>query len=684
MNNEEINTLYNEKNILITEKDILMILQKYIPNIKINNFKHFINAFVHKSYCKKNNNNIEKYVNNNKALELFDYSYERMEFLGDKVVKLSIGIYLFFRYPELDEGFMTRLQIKLEDKDTLAYLSKELNLGKFFIISKQIEMQNGRNIDKIHEDVFEAFICSLYLSNGYNTCLLLITNLLETLIDYSDKLYCDNNYKDNLLRIFHQKKWLNGPNYKLLHIDGPVHKRKYIMGVENNDKNSFLGYGMGYKKKEAEQKAAKMALILLGVLNKDQYNQNDIYHYDLINNDEIIIQDNIEEDIEEDIELTSEIKEEQQILPYNINNKLITHNDIIEILKKNNIYITIDKIKNFEYIIQSFTHKSYCKKKYINTINNDTNTLDLFDTSYEKLKYIGIQVLKLSIATYLYFRYPNQDEGFMTKLQIKIEKKNNFIIMSKELELEKFFIISQQFEELHTRNYDKLHEEIFKSFIGGIFLSCGFEVCLLLITNLLETIIDYSDKLYFDDNYKDQLIRLYHQMKNNNNNEIQVPIYILLDDDGPSHKKTYIIGVKKPYYDNNLPIYEQIIGCGIGCSKKNAEQKAAKMALIKLNYLNKDQYEYNDIYYYDFYKEKLEKYLNIELTFILINELNNNFIVKFNYNKLISYGIGNSKKAAEKKAAKMALILLNQITNYSSDDLYYYNNDNLNYSEKSI
>ena len=160
IDDKEINNIpYNEKNILITEKDVILILNKYISNIKINNFNHFINAFVHKSYCKRNNNFD---IINNYALDLFDNSYERLEFLGDKVVKLSIGIYLFFRYPDLDEGFMTRLQIKLEDKDTLAYLSKELNLGKYFIISKQIENQNCRNLFKIPNNIkaiFAAF-CS--------------------------------------------------------------------------------------------------------------------------------------------------------------------------------------------------------------------------------------------------------------------------------------------------------------------------------------------------------------------------------------------------------------------------------------------------------------------------------------------------------------------------------------------
>ena len=89
---------YNEKNILISKEEILRILHNFgINNIKIKNLDYFIQAFTHKSYCKNKyiySNNIKMKVNNSNNLELFTNSYERLEFLGDKVVKLSIGIYL--------------------------------------------------------------------------------------------------------------------------------------------------------------------------------------------------------------------------------------------------------------------------------------------------------------------------------------------------------------------------------------------------------------------------------------------------------------------------------------------------------------------------------------------------------------------------------------------------------------
>ena len=297
---ELIHIPYNLNNILISEQDIMQILSQY--NVKVDCIKrieYFRQAFTHKSYCKKDiipTNILEmariELGNPDHLLDLFDKSYERLEYFGDRVLKVIVSMYLFHRYPKQDEGFMTRLQTKLEDKKNLAIMSKELGLGKFFIISKQIELMNGRNLEKIHEDVFESFIGALFLSNGFEPCMFLIVNLLETLIDYSEKLYCDNNYKDQLLRIHHQNKWTY-PQYITIHYEGPPHKRKYIMGVEkqnisNSDtiQTKCISYGIGSSKKEGEQNAAKMALIIHGVLKQDQYLHSDVYYppWDKINN----------------------------------------------------------------------------------------------------------------------------------------------------------------------------------------------------------------------------------------------------------------------------------------------------------------------------------------------------------------------------------------------------------------
>jgi hypothetical protein len=113
---------------------------------------------------------------------------------------------------------------------------------------------------------------------------MLIVNLLETLVDYSEKLYCDNNYKDILLRYHHQMEWTH-PKYDVLYFEGPAHKRKYIVGVQKNDtkttnkiQDKYIGYGVGNSHKQGEQLSAMMALIIYQVLNEDQYSKNDIFY----------------------------------------------------------------------------------------------------------------------------------------------------------------------------------------------------------------------------------------------------------------------------------------------------------------------------------------------------------------------------------------------------------------------
>lgn len=289
---EIIQIPYNLNNILITEEDIIKLLDTFNVKLeKINDVEKFREAFSHKSYCKKQIYPVDvldaakkELHNPSDLLELRDNSYERMEFFGDRVLKVIVSMYLFYRYPKENEGFMTRLQTKIEDKTNLAIMSKKMGLGKYFLISKHIESLNGRQLERIHEDVFEAFIGALFLSNGLEPCLLLIVNLLETSIDYSDKLYRDNNYKDALLRHHHTQEWSH-PKYDIIYFEGPAHKRKYIVGVlkhnmkETDDNRvKYIGYGIGNSHKEGAQQSAKMALIINGVLKEDQYTQSDIYY----------------------------------------------------------------------------------------------------------------------------------------------------------------------------------------------------------------------------------------------------------------------------------------------------------------------------------------------------------------------------------------------------------------------
>lgn len=331
--------------------------------------------------------------------------------------------------------------------------------------------------------------------------------------------------------------------------------------------------------------------------------------------------------------------EETYYIPLNENNILIQEEDVILLLKKYGV--NIDKIYHIKYFQEAMTHKSYLKKDFITQdiiqqsieeLGNPLNILLLRDKSYERLEYLGDRVIKLIVSSYLFHRYPDQDEGFMTRLQTDIEDKTNLSKMALDMELNKFFIISKQIETLKGRTSEKFNEDMFESFFGALYSSNGLKVCMLLLLNLLETHIDYSEKLYRNKNYKDQLLRFFHSQK------FGFPEYHLIEDYGFPHKKTFIVGVIKPSYKDkdisNIPSIESCISFGISNKKKDAEQKASKMALIVYKVLNDDQYTDDDLYIPDFDIIKLEKELylqeledkqkNKDNDFNILNQLINN------------------------------------------------------------
>ena len=202
------------------------------------------------------------------ALDLFTNSNERLEFLGDTVIKCIVSEYLFKRYPIEDEGFMTRLKTKIEDKDSLAKYAKRLAIDHYMIISQQIEDNNGRNSNKLLEDCFEAFMGALFLDLGFELVKKFLTIILETEIDYSELLYKDTNYKDQLLKFYHRNKWSH-PIYVEISSEGPTHRKIFKMGVQDFQGN-IIGESTEVSKKKAEQKCAMLALYKYNQISKDQ------------------------------------------------------------------------------------------------------------------------------------------------------------------------------------------------------------------------------------------------------------------------------------------------------------------------------------------------------------------------------------------------------------------------------
>ena len=272
---------YNINNKLIRDVDLKEMMNRFDIKLEIIDIKLYRQALTHKSYIKKefydkNMKEILKYKEKMKdVLELRDESNERLEFFGDTVIKAIIAEYLYERYPLEDEGFMTKLKTKIENREALAHFARIIGLDEFVIVSAQNENSNsGRTNDKILEDAFESFIGALRKDTNELVCKKLIRNLLEHQVDWSEILYKDCNYKDQLQRYYHSIKWEH-PKFKMLKEEHmPDNKRYFTVAVYDNNKN-IVASGMDTSKKKAEQLASKLALYKLKQLCDYQMNDED-------------------------------------------------------------------------------------------------------------------------------------------------------------------------------------------------------------------------------------------------------------------------------------------------------------------------------------------------------------------------------------------------------------------------
>ena len=275
----------NPRNILITNENIRNLLAKLEIYDEIKNISLYQHALTHKSYINPNNflstnqNYINKSTKNNVPYQ--KKSNERLEFLGDSIIGHIICEYLYDRYPDKDEGFLTKLKTRLVDRKSLANFSKFIKISKYILISNHMENIHGRNTDKILEDVFEAFTCALYKDLGFMITEKFVIAVLENTTDFAKLLYIDVNFKDRLLRFFQKQGW-EPPYYTSGDTIGPSHKRTFTMyanrvvydksnGNKKIIEQTTFGVGVASSKKEAEQIASKEALKEFNHLNEDEY-----------------------------------------------------------------------------------------------------------------------------------------------------------------------------------------------------------------------------------------------------------------------------------------------------------------------------------------------------------------------------------------------------------------------------
>lgn len=222
-------------------------LQKTI-DVQFKNEKLLKQAFTHSSY-----------VNEHRGKPFQDN--ERLEFLGDAVLELTVSQFLFIHFPKMSEGEMTKLRAAIVCEPSLVRFAEALEFGKLVLLGKGEEMTGGRRRPALLADVFEAFIGALYLDQGLEIVNIFLHKFVFPSVDRGEFTKV-TDYKSQLQE-FVQRINLGEISYRIVEEKGPAHNREFVSEVLLN--GGSMGSGMGRSKKEAEQHAAAVALEKLKV-----------------------------------------------------------------------------------------------------------------------------------------------------------------------------------------------------------------------------------------------------------------------------------------------------------------------------------------------------------------------------------------------------------------------------------
>lgn len=210
-------------------------------------------ALVHSSYSNEN----KDYKNKHN---------ERLEFLGDAVLELVFSEFLFKDYRPQNEGFLTKFRSRLVCEKSFAKVADHFDLSDYLLLGKGEEITGGRSKDSIKADTFEALCGAMYLDGGFEVVKKFINPLLGYLInDLDDPKESFIDYKSILQEYFHKQKETEF-KYILCKEEGLAHNKTFYMDVYLNSKS--VGSGKGKNKKQAEQAAARDALLRYGVIDE--------------------------------------------------------------------------------------------------------------------------------------------------------------------------------------------------------------------------------------------------------------------------------------------------------------------------------------------------------------------------------------------------------------------------------
>jgi ribonuclease-3 len=185
---------------------------------------------------------------------------ERLEFLGDAVLKVTCAWYFYEKHPVLAEGELSAIVGQVVSERSLASAAVRVGLSRFLMVSHSLEVTGGRELPSVLADAFEAVIGAVFLDQGLDDARDFVVDKLQ--LDTIDTRDClkgasFRNYKADLQELF-QKGGKALPEYRVVSEQGPDHDKTFTVSVYSE--KTAMGRGVGKTKKEAEQAAAEDAL----------------------------------------------------------------------------------------------------------------------------------------------------------------------------------------------------------------------------------------------------------------------------------------------------------------------------------------------------------------------------------------------------------------------------------------
>ncbi|MEJ8302505.1 ribonuclease III [Saccharibacillus sacchari] len=194
------------------------------------------------------------YVNEHRFSQHHDN--ERLEFLGDAVLELTVSEFLYNRFPGRPEGELTKLRAAIVCEPSLVKFAEALNFGAYVLLGKGEELTGGRSRPALLADVFESFVGALYLDQGLESVRGFLDRNVFPQVAWDGKLQM-SDFKTELQELT-QHHNLGVLEYRIVEERGPAHEREFVSEVYMGERS--LGRGNGRSKKEAEQQAAAAAL----------------------------------------------------------------------------------------------------------------------------------------------------------------------------------------------------------------------------------------------------------------------------------------------------------------------------------------------------------------------------------------------------------------------------------------